>query len=175
MKKKGSSEPTDDEKVKKEVLRKKELEDAERLLILAKADEVKDQTLGFDFDGNIQLKKEIEEMMLEPIDNPQEKYELYYKVVNKLLRDYLPKGDSYKQARDYIYEEKNTFLTAGHRKNDQGIRGADGRMAYIPNIHELINMILEWISENGTMIDLYTKIRDKNIELGYGKPLFEIK
>ena len=83
MKKKGSSEPTDDEKVKKEALRKKELEDAERLLILAKADEVKDQTLGFDFDGNIQLKKEIEEMMLEPIDNPQEKYELYYKVVNK--------------------------------------------------------------------------------------------
>lgn len=166
-KKKQKSER--DEKIRK----KKEQDEAEKFLILAQADEVKGQTLEFDIDGNIEFKKEIEEMMLEPIDNPQEKHELYYKVVNKLLRDHLPKGDKYKNARDYIYEEKNTFLTGGYRKDDNGIRGADGRMAYIPNIHVLINLIMEWVSENGTMIDLYTKLRDKNIELGYGKPLLE--
>lgn len=173
MEKKEKRGSKNNQKIKSDELKKKEQE--EKLLILAKADEVKYQTLGFDIDGNIQLKKEIEEMMLEPIDNPQEKHELYYKVVNKLLRDHLPKGKAYKPARDYIFEEKNTFLTAGHRKDEKGVRGADGRMAYIPNIYEFINMILEWISENGTMIDLYTKIRDKNVELGYGKPLLETK
>lgn len=167
-----------DDNAKKKVLQEEQLKkqaqiEAEKLSILAKADEIKDQTLDFDVDGNIEFKREIEEMFLEPIDNPQEKYELYYKVVNKLLRDNLPKGDRYKKARDYIYEEKNTFLTGGHRKDETGIRGADGRMAYIPNIHELINMILEWISEKGTMVDLYNKLRDKNVELGYGKPLLE--
>lgn len=35
----------------------------------------------------------------------------------------------YKTARDLIYDEKNTFLTKGHRKSEQNIRGADGRMA----------------------------------------------
>ena len=31
----------------------------------------------------------------------------------KSIRKYLPKGDTYKDARDLIYEEKNTFLTRG--------------------------------------------------------------
>ena len=38
------------------------------------------------------------------------------------------------QDKDLIYEEKNTFLTRGHRKDAQGIRGADGRMSYIDNL-----------------------------------------
>ena len=95
---------------------------------------------------------------------------LYYNVVNRLLRKYLPKGDTYKDARDLIYEEKNTFLTRGHRKDAQGIRGADGRMSYISDINELVNIITEWISNKGTMFDLYTQIRDLNISKGYGAP-----
>jgi hypothetical protein len=61
----------------------------------------------------------------------------------------------------------------GKRIDKSGIRGADGRMSYIPNMHELINIITGWIATNGSMIDLYTKLRDKNIEMGYGKPELE--
>ncbi|NDV64473.1 hypothetical protein [Bacteroides sp. 224] len=153
------------EKIKKE--REQEME---REVILMKADEVKEETLIFDMDGQIEFKNEIADLVLEQIDDPEEKFNLYYNVVNRLLKKHLPKGEENKDARELIYEEKNTFLTRGHRKNEKGIRGADGRMAYIPDINELINIIMDWISNKGTMFDLYTKIRDLNISKGYGSP-----
>lgn len=151
-------------------IEKEREEERERLSILMKADEIKEETFSFNIDGQIALKNEIAAMELEAIDDPDTKYNLYYKVVNSLLRKHLPKGDNNKPARDLIYEEKNTFLTRGHRKDDSGIRGADGRMAYIPDINELINIITDWISTKGGMYDLYVKIRDLNISKGYGKP-----
>lgn len=33
-----------------------------------------------------------------------------------------------------------------------------------------VNIITEWISNKGTMFDLYTQIRDLNISKGYGAP-----
>ena len=157
---------------REEILQKKKADEQEKLAILAKADEVKDLTLGFDEEGNLDFKNEIDALMLDPIDNPEEKHELYYKIINKLLNKHLPKGEKHKVARGYILEEKNTFLT-GKRIDSKGIRGADGRMSYIPNMHELINIITEWIATKGSMIDLYIKLRDKNIEMGYGKPKLE--
>lgn len=151
-----------------EKLRKKQEEEAERAEILMKADEIKEETFDFNMDGQIELKNELADMMLEQMDDPVAKYELYYNVVNKLLRKHLPKGEEYKAARDFIYEEKNTFLTRGHRKNELGIRGADGRMAYIEDMNELINIITGWISNKGTMYDLYTQLRDLNVSKGYG-------
>lgn len=71
-----------------------------------KADEIKEETFDFDMDGQIELKSELSDMMLEQIDDPEAKYELYYNVVNRLLRKHLPKGEKYKPARDFIYEEK---------------------------------------------------------------------
>ena len=119
-------------------------------------------------DGQVELRSELADMMLEQIDDPETKYNLYYNVVNRLLKKHLPKGEEYKAARDLIYEEKNTFLTRGHRKDEKGIRGADGRMAYITDINELINIITTWISNKGTMFDLYSRLRDLNISKGYG-------
>ena len=139
-----------------EELQRKQEQDLERAAILMKADEIKEETFDFDVNGQIELKNELADMVLEQIDDPEAKYNLYYNVVNRLLRKYLPKGDTYKDARDLIYEEKNTFLTRGHRKDAQGIRGADGRMSYISDINELVNIITEWISNKGTMFDLYT-------------------
>lgn len=150
-------------------IKEREIE-LEKEKILMQADEIKEETFNFTIDGQIIVKNEIAEMLLEEIDNPDEKYNLYYKVVNPLLRRYLPKGEQNKKARDLIYEEKNTFLTQGHRKDEKGIRGADGRMAYSSDITELINIITEWISAKGGMFQLYTKIRDLNISKGYGKP-----
>src|SRR5690554_3961062 len=158
------------EKLKNEEILKKEKEfqqEAEREAILMKADENKHETLELDFEGNIDFKNEVESMMLSPVDNPEEKHQLYYKVINKILKKYLPKGEEFKQARDLIYEEKNTFLSRGHRIDERGIRGADGRMGYVDDMHTMVNIITTWITSNGGMYDLYTKMRDFNIEKGY--------
>ncbi len=156
-----------------EKIEKEHEQEIEREAILMKADEIKEETLIFDIDGQVEFKNEIADLVLEQIDDPEAKYNLYYNVVNRLLKKHLPKGDENKAARDLIYEEKNTFLTRGHRKDEKGIRGADGRMAYIPDINELINIITDWISNRGTMFDIYTKIRDLNISKGYGTPRTE--
>lgn len=160
------------EKLKKEEILRKEKElqkEAEREAILMKADENKHETLELDFEGNIDFKNEVESLMLNPIDNPREKYELYYKVIRNLLVSHLPKGEEFKQARELIYEEKNTFLSGGHRIDERGIRGADGRMGYVDDMHIMVNIITEWITSNGGMYELYIKMRDFNIEKGYGE------
>lgn len=154
-----------------EKIKKQQEQERERLAILFEADKIKEETFQFDLDGQVELKNEIADLVLGQIDNPEEKYNLYYNVVNQLLKKHLPKGENFKKARDLIYEEKNTFLTRGRRKDERGIRGADGRMAFTDDINELINIITHWISAKGTMYDLYTKILDLNISKGYGKPL----
>lgn len=154
--------------------REKELqEEREKISILMKADEIKEETFSFDTDGQFVLKNEIEKMQLEEIDDPEKKYELYYKVVNRILKKHLPKGADYKDVRDIIYEEKNTFLTRGRRKDKSGIRGADSRMSYITDITDLINIIIEWVTQSGTPYDLFTKIRDLNRTRGYNDPIEE--
>jgi len=148
-------------------IQKEEEQELERISILMKANDIKEETFAFDIDGELVLKKEIADITLEAIDDPEEKYQLYYNVVNRLLIKYLPKGEQNKAARDFIYEEKNTFLTRGHRKGVDGIRGADGRMSYITEINELINIITNWISTKETTFDLYVKLRDLNKSKGY--------
>lgn len=153
-----------------ELAQKQREQEMERAAILMKADEIKEETLDFNVDGQVEFKNEIADLMLEQIDDPDEKYHLYYKAVNRLLLKHLPKGEAYKAARDLIYEEKNTFLTRGHRKDERGIRGADGRMGYIPDMAEFVNIVTEWITSNGTMFDLYLQLRNLNEAKGYGSP-----
>ena len=147
-------------------VRDREMEIAE---ILMKADEIKEETFDFGIDGQIELKNEIADLVLEQMDDPEAKYNLYYNVLNRLLRKYLPKGEENKDARDLIYEEKNVFLTRGHHKDEKGIRGADGRMAYAPDIQDLINLITQWISNKGTVYELYIQLKDLNISKGYSE------
>ena len=153
-----------------EKIEKEYIQEMERESILMKADEVKEETFAFDIDGQVELKNEIADLVLEQIDDPEAKYNLYYNVIERLLKKYLPKGEEHKQAREWIREEKNTFLTRGHGKDEKGIRGADGRMAYIPDINEIVNIITEWITSKGSLFELYTKLRDLNISKGYGEP-----
>lgn len=144
-------------------------EEEERLLILSKADEVKGEQLVIMPDG-LKTENELKKFALGAVDNPERKYELYYKGIMKLLRKFLPKGASNRKARAYIYEEKNTLLTRGKRINDQGIRGGDSRMAYITDIEELLNIITAWIVSKGTMVELFNTLRDLNISKGHGSP-----
>lgn len=144
-------------------------EDEEKMLILSRADEVKGEQLTIGNAG-IQTENELKRFALGSEDNPDKKYDLYYKGIMKLMRKFLPKGKENQKARRFIYEEKNTMLTRGKRIKDNGRRGGDSRMAYITDIEEVLNIITQWVASRGTMIELYTTLRDLNIAKGYGKP-----
>lgn len=147
--------------------RKREQEKEE---ILLKADQNRQEKFSFyEEDGSLEVKNEIADMLLDEIDDPEKKYELYYRAIDRILRKHLPKGESFKQGRQWIYEEKNTFLT-GKRKNKDGIRHADSRQAYSTVMAELVSIISNWIAEQGTPIQLYVTLRDENIKKGYGSP-----
>lgn len=65
-------------------IEKEKAQERERRAILMKANDVKEETFTFDISGELLVKKELENIDIDAIDNPEEKYELYYKVVNKL-------------------------------------------------------------------------------------------
>lgn len=159
------------EKARKEATRqltKQEEREIEIRSILMKADEDKTETLvmGNDYE-QISFKSEVDSMLDVPIDDPQKKYELYYNVISKLLLTHLPKGKEYEKARIFIYDERATFLTRGHRKDARGIRHADSRMGYNPDMKEFARIVVEWVFQKGTMFDLYTKLRELNKSKGY--------
>lgn len=151
-----------------------EQEEIERMMLLSKADEVVGEQLAIDTNGQLQTEDELKKFALGEIDDPERKFDIYYNGISKLLLKHLPEGKGYKKARDYIYEEKNTYLTRGHRINEKGIRGADSRMGHIEDAEKILELITTWIIQKGSMVDLYTKIRDLNIKLGYGKPSHDI-
>jgi hypothetical protein len=153
-----------------EELKKKLAQEVEEQSILMEADKIKEEILQIDTEGNIELKNEIGNLLSGQIDDPEAKYQLYYHVISKLLQKHLPKGKKFAKIRDLIYEEKNAFLTRGHRKDEKGRRGADGRMSYISDIESFITILTEWITSQGTTFELYTKLLDLNVSKGYGKP-----
>lgn len=81
-------------------------------------------------------------------EDPEEKYNIYYRGIRRLLMDYLPKGKEFKEARDIIYDEKNVFLNLGKKKSDNnGIRKSDGRMTFQPVMNEILDIIVKWAAD----------------------------
>lgn len=142
-------------------------DEQERLEILKNADSIKGEQLFLGSDGRFESKKEIENYVLKDIDDPEKKYDVYYGGIQKLLKEHLPKGNEFKEARDYIYEEKNILVTRGKKKDKSGIRGADSRMGYVSDLDIALDLISTWIMESGTMYDLYSKFRKINENKGY--------
>lgn len=89
--------------LEKLVKEKKQARELEIESILLKASESKEESLFFAENGDIEIRNEIESLLDQQIDDPDEKYELYYNVINKVLRDYLPKGKENESARNIIY------------------------------------------------------------------------
>ena len=138
--------------------------------LLFNADKAKTDGLFIDKDNdNVVLKDELQKLIELPTDNPNEKYELYYKVIEKTLREKLPKGDEYKEGNTMLREEKNTFLT-GHRKGRDSIRGADSRQAFLPAMQEFIQILHDWLKRDGSTFDLYQTLLEENIKRGYKEP-----
>lgn len=140
----------------------------EKLRILSETDAVKGEQLTITETGALEKENELRQFALGSVEDPERKYEVYYKGIQRLLMKHLPAGKQNKVARDYIYEEKNTYLSRGKRINKAGIRGADGRMGYLADADEIFNIVMNWILANGSMVDLYTRLRELNISKGYG-------
>ncbi len=160
---------SDEKELKEQENELDEAQELERLELLNQSKKVKGEQLTLDNQGRFKSEKEIKEYAVGRIDDPERKHELYYKGIQKLLRENLPDGKSNKKLRRVIYDEKNLLINRGKRKNKKGIRGSDGRMAYKGDLETALNIISKWVWERGTPVDLYKKFFDKNVSLGYRK------
>jgi hypothetical protein len=150
--------------------KKRELskEDIERLEILQKANEVKGEQLSINIDSELTIENQAVKLLGQTIDDPVEKFQLYYHGLTKLLKDNLPKGKENEQVRRIVYDEKNVLINRGAKKDEKGIRGSDGRMAYLEDLEFAIQIVADWIAKKGSPSELYMAFWDKNEELEYG-------
>ena len=144
--------------------------DIERLELLQQANEKVGKQLSINSEsGIIEEIDELRNLVGKEFENPEEKYNLYYKGIRKLLMDFLPKGKEFKEVRDIIYDEKNIFLNLGKRKSDNnGVRGSDGRMTFQPVMNELLDIIIKWVGESQNPFDIYRQFYELNEKYGYG-------
>lgn len=148
--------------------RKLSKEDLERLEILQKSEDVKGEQLIINLDSELVIENQAELLLGQRIDDPVEKFQLYYHGLTKLLKDNLPKGKEFEDVRRIVYDEKNILINRGAKKDEKGIRGSDGRMAYIEDLEEAIKIVADWTSRKGSPAELFMAFWDKNEELEYG-------
>lgn len=144
--------------------------DIERLELLQRSNEKKGKQLTIDGEaGSLKEIDELRDLIGKQLDNPEEKYNIYYKGIRKLLMDYLPKGEEVKELRSIIYDEKNIFLNLGKRKSDgSGVRGSDGRMTFQPVMNEMLEVVINWVGGSQNPFDLYHDLYMLNEKHGYG-------
>lgn len=148
---------------------------AEREELLRRSRENNHVQLQFD-SGTHELKEvdELRQLIGQQFENPEEKYNAYYKGIRKVLMNYLPSGKSFKEARDIIYDEKNVFLNLGKKKSDNnGVRGSDGRMTYQPVMYEIVDLLVYWVAESQNPFRLYNLLYDLNEKHGYGHEIYD--
>lgn len=149
--------------------------DLERLEILQKSNEKIGKQLSFNSEiSGLEEIDELRRLVGKEFENPEEKYNIYYKGIRKLLMEYLPKGKEYKEIRDIIYDEKNIFLNNGKRKSDNnGVRLSDGRMTFQTNMNEILEIIVKWISDSQNPFDIYRLFYELNENFGYGHEQYD--
>lgn len=148
--------------------RKLSKEDLERLEILQKSEDIKGEQLIINLDSELVIENQAELLLGQRIDDPVQKFQLYYHGLTKLLKDNLPKGKEFEDVRRIVYDEKNILINRGAKKDEKGIRGSDGRMAYIEDLEEAIKIVADWTSRKGSPAELFMAFWDKNEELEYG-------
>lgn len=155
------SEDKKDEEKKKKQQKKEEID-----RILKAADSGKEMQLGL-HTKDFSFLDGVEDKFAKDLQNPDESYRLYYSI-RRLLMEYLPKGKENKKARDLIYDQKNLFLNRGKAKGSDGLRGSDGRQAYISSdLTVALEIVKNWIKSGANTFDIYKSFNDKNKELGY--------
>jgi hypothetical protein len=149
--------------------------DLERLELLQKANETVGRQLTINAEeGNLEEIDELRQLIGKEFENPEEKYNIYYKGIRKLLMDHLPKGDEFKEVREIIYDEKNIFLNAGKRKSDNnGIRKSDGRMTFQPVMNEILDIVIKWVADSQNPFDIYREFYELNEKHEYGHEVYD--
>lgn len=144
--------------------------DLERMELLQKANEKIGKQLSINATSkNLEEIDELRQLIGKEFENPEEKYNIYYSGIRKLLMDYLPKGREFKEMRAIIYDEKNIFLNLGKRKSDnRGIRKSDGRMTYQPVMNEILDIIVEWVANSQNPFYIYREFYQLNERHNYG-------
>ncbi len=145
-------------------------EDEERAMLLASTDAVKGEQLKISLTGEVVTEQELRDYAVGYVSDPENMYNMYYLGIDKLLKKYLPQSKLHKEDRDRIYEEKNTYLTRGHRIRPNGRRGADGRMGYATDAETILNLVIHWAATSRNMAMLYAQLLDLNVKSGYGMP-----
>lgn len=143
--------------------------DIERLELIQRAHEKKGKQLTIDGEvGSLKEIDELRELVGKQLESPEEKYNIYYKGIRKLLMDHLPKGEEAKEMREIIYDEKNIFLNLGKRKSDGGgVRGSDGRMTFQPVMKDILDIVIAWVSGSQNPFNLYHDFYLLNEKYGY--------
>ena len=157
-----------EENKKKIIQRNLSKEDIERLELLQKSEEIKGEQLVLNMDAELVVENEAENLLGQKIDDPVTKFQLYYNGLSKLLKSNLPEGKEFEDVRRIIYDEKNILINRGAKKNEKGIRGSDGRMAYMDDLEIAIKIVADWTSKKGTSAELFMLFWDKNEDLNYG-------
>lgn len=149
--------------------------DLERLELLQKANEKTGRQLSINVDsGNLEEINELRQLVGKEFENPEEKYNIYYRGIRKLLMDFLPKGKEFKEVRDIIYDEKNIFLNLGKKKSDNnGIRLSDGRMTFQPVMNEILDIIISWVANSQNPFDIYRQFYELNERHEYGHEQYD--
>jgi hypothetical protein len=156
------------ENKKKLIERKLSKEDLERLEILQKSEDVKGEQLTLNLEAELAVENEAEKLLGQKIDDPVTKFQLYYHGLTKLLKDNLPKGKENEEVRRIIYDEKNVLINRGAKKDEKGIRGSDGRMAYLEDLEIAIKIVADWTSTKSTPAELFMAFWDANEKFNYG-------
>jgi hypothetical protein len=149
--------------------------DIERMELLRKVHEKTGTQLRIEEQsGSLQEIDELKVLLGKNLDNPDEKYNIYYKGIRNVLMQYLPKGDEFKEARQIIYDEKNIFLNNGKKKSDnEGIRGSDGRMSFQSRMNEMLDLVLHWVAKSQNPFTLYNLLYELNEKHGYGHEAYD--
>lgn len=145
-------------------------ENLERLELLQRSNETVGKQLTINIEtGSLEEFDELRGLLGKDFENPEEKYDLYYNGIRKLLMDYLPKGKENEQMRNIIYDEKNVFLNLGKKKSDNnGVRKSDGRMTYQPVMNEILEVIVKWVGESQNPFLIYRSFYELNEKYNYG-------
>lgn len=149
--------------------------DAERMELLRRAADNKGKQLRFDLkSGGLEEIDELRQTLGKSFEDPEQKWQVYYKGIRNILMKNLPSGRDFKEARNIIYDEKNIFLNQGKKKSDgDGVRGSDGRMTFQPVMNEMLDLIVKWVSESQNPFTLYSMLYALNEKHGYGHEAYD--
>ena len=142
------------------------------ILQKAKSGETKQLTLD---SASLSFKEidEVKNLIGQKMEDPEKKYQLFYKGIQKVLLKYLPRGKQYENERRIIHDEKLVFLNRGKKKNKDGIRKGDSRMTYNEDLSEMVRLIADWVSTSQDPVDLYQRLYDLNEKYGYGHQYYD--